>query len=121
MLKKRWKNQNLNFHSGELIKKIGVNSQFTSGICLWKNDYLFVSCGNNTIKKIDLNNNEFFEIEENKSTHSSITILNHPKYGEVLICGAFNDITISINNNGKYEIKKVINPSKVYGNFIVNK
>ena len=46
-----------NFHSGELIKKIGVNSQFTSGICLWKNDYLFVACGNNTIKKFDLNNN----------------------------------------------------------------
>lgn len=103
-----------NFHSGELIKIIGVKSQIIFGICLWENKYLFVECWNNTIKKVDLSNKVFFEIEGNKSTHNSITIFNHPKYGEVLIYGALQDIIIYVNNNGKYKIKKILNPTNIY-------
>ena len=49
-----------NFHSGELIKKIEILSdkeQFALyGMCLLRNEYLFVGCNDNTVRLVEMNN-----------------------------------------------------------------
>ena len=42
------------FHSGFLLNKINVIDNKLYSICLFNNNYLFVGCGDNTIKIIDL-------------------------------------------------------------------
>lgn len=43
-----------NFHSGELLNRIKLNNDGLYGISLLSKDYLFVGCGDSTIKLIDL-------------------------------------------------------------------
>ena len=43
-----------NFHTGELLNKIYINEGNLFGICLWNDDYLFIGCGDNTIKILDI-------------------------------------------------------------------
>jgi len=43
-----------NFHTGELLNKIYISDKDLFGICLWKDDYLFIECYDNPIKIFDL-------------------------------------------------------------------
>ena len=75
------------FHSGILLNKINNNSHsLLFEICPWKNDYLFVGYGDNTIKLIDINNKI---IVTSLSGHNNAVVnikrINHPKYGECIL------------------------------------
>ena len=95
------------FHKGELINKIKIKTKEISGIFLWQNKYLYVGC-DNLLKKVDLKDNTYIEIEGHVKIPLSISLINHPKYGEFLISGGFDDIIIWKNNNSKFEIQKMI-------------
>ena len=87
-----------NFHSGELIKKIKVTNKICNiiEICLWNDEYLFVGCGDRSIKLINLNNGRVVK-HLYKHFNEVLTIKKffHPKYGECLIS----------QGNGKDSIK----------------
>ena len=77
-----------NFHSGEFIKKIKVTNKICNifGICLWNDKYLFVGCGDRSIKLINLINGRVIK-HFYKHFREVLTIKKfyHPKYGECLI------------------------------------
>ena len=77
-----------NFHSGEFIKKIKVANKICNiiEICLWNDEYLFVGCGDRSIKLINLINGRVVK-HLYKHFHEVLTIKKffHPKYGECLI------------------------------------
>ena len=64
-----------NFHSGNLIKKLKVHNQIIFEICLWKNDFLFVGCGDNKIRIIDLENELI--IPFSSQLYHSLYIINY--------------------------------------------
>ena len=45
-----------NFHSGVLLNRIKLDNDGLYGICLLSSDYVFIGCGDSTIKLIDLTN-----------------------------------------------------------------
>ena len=49
-----------NFHSAELLKKIKIDDDWIFGICLWNEDFAFVSCKNKIIKLVDLSKGLIF-------------------------------------------------------------
>ena len=77
-----------NFHSGDLINDIISESGFY-GICLWNNDYLFVSSTLNfkliNIKNGKIIDKEFTHKKKYYSPAQTIKKFVHPKYGECLI------------------------------------
>ena len=75
------------FHSGEFLSAIYVkDNYFLYDICLWKDNYLFIGCSNNTIKLLDLNEGKIiYEFKTYKDSVISIKIINHPKFGECLL------------------------------------
>ena len=89
-----------NFHSGELLNKLFVDSNCLYGICLWNNEYLFVGCRNRTIKLIDLNERLIkSEFKGHNNYVLTIKKVIHPKYGECLISQGYDDgIKLWINN-----------------------
>ena len=91
-----------NFHTAELLKKIACSNNALRGICLWNEDYLFVGCGDKTIKLIELENGKIVNslIGHNNNV-CSFKIIYHPKYGKCIISqGHENDqIKILINLN----------------------
>ena len=91
-----------NFHTAELLKKIACSNNALRGICLWNEDYLFVGCGDKTIKLIELENGKIVNslIGHNNNV-CSFKIIYHPKYGKCIISqGHENDqIKIWINSN----------------------
>ena len=77
-----------NFHSGQLLNKIYVNTKDLIGTYLHYNKYLFVGCEEGNMKLIELNKGKIIKNFENKkSSGYVITIkkINHPNYGECLI------------------------------------
>jgi len=75
------------FHSGILLNKIINNNHLLLfEICTWKNDYLFVGYGDNTIKLIDINGKA---VVTSLSGHNNPVVnvkkINHPKYGECIL------------------------------------
>jgi len=96
------------FHSGEFLSAIYVkDNYFLYDICLWKDNYLFIGCSNNTIKLLDLNEGKIiYEFKTYKDSVISIKIINHPKYGECLLSHGYLsggiqlwDINILIDND----------------------
>ena len=75
-----------NFHTGELLNKIYISDANLFGICLWKDDYLLIGCGEKTIKILDI---EKSKIIGNMIGHNNVvlalTLVNIPNYGECLI------------------------------------
>jgi len=81
------------FHNGNLLKKINITKNRLYGICLWNNEYLFVGCGDNYIKLVDLNSGNIIkELKSHKIYCITIKKLIHPFFGECLVSkGLFND------------------------------
>ena len=75
------------FYSGEFLFAIYVkDNYFLYDICLWKDNYLFIGCSQNTIKLLDLNEGTIiYEFKTYKDSVISIKIINHPKYGDCLL------------------------------------
>ena len=83
-----------NFHSGKLLKKININltGEWLKGICLCKNNYLFVGSINKKMIIIDLKEEKIIEICSLDEMILTIKKIIHPKYGECLITHGKNTI-----------------------------
>ena len=87
-----------NFHSGELIKAIGIGLGGKYKICLWNNEYLFVGF-NNIIKLININthnNKNDRSLAGHKNSLLNIQKCVHPIYGECLISQGVEDDDIKL-------------------------
>ena len=91
-----------NFHTGYIIKKIDVCRRIPLvSMCLWNENYLLVSCVDNTIKLIDFKN---YALIKSFSGHNNevctIKKIIHPTFGECLLSqGLANDqIKLWINS-----------------------
>ena len=82
------------------MKKIKVNNILKDS-CLWNNTYLFVGCGDNTIKLIDLKNGVFIKsFTGHNQDVLSIKKINHPQFGECLISQGYDEqIQLWINKS----------------------
>ena len=82
------------FHSGNLIKKIDICRRIPLvSMCLWNENYLLVSCVDNTIKLVDFKN---YALIKSFSGHNNevctIKKIIHPSFEECLISqGLYND------------------------------
>jgi hypothetical protein len=86
-----------NFHSGEFLSKIKVIDKFLYGLCLWNNNFIFVGCGDKTIKLIDLDSEKVVDsLNGHKNSVLTIKKLIHPLYGEYLFSQGLNDDKIKI-------------------------
>ena len=97
------------FHSGLLLKKIKVcENHFLYGLCLWNKKYLYVGCGDGTIKLIDLENKLIIRslIGCNMEVLTIKKII-HPEYGECIICnGLYTEpIKVIINKNNSLNFR----------------
>ena len=83
-----------NFNTTELLSRIEVcQNHELYGLCLWNDNYLFVACGDKTIKLIDVKNEVIIkELTGHKNEILTLKKFFHPEYGECLISqGAFSD------------------------------
>ena len=82
------------FHSGNLIKKIEICRRIPLvSMCLWNENYLLVSCVDNTIKLVDFKN---YALIKSFAGHNNevctIKKIIHPSFEECLISqGLYND------------------------------
>jgi len=86
------------FHLAILLQKIKItDNNWLLGICLWNEDYLFVGCGDKTIKLIDLKNNRIINnISGNKNKIVALKILFHPIYGKCLVSQGYEKEQIKL-------------------------
>ena len=86
------------FHLAILLTKIKItDNSWLLGICLWNEDYLFVGCGDKTIKLIDLKNNRIINnISGNKNKIVALKILFHPIYGKCLVSQGYEKEQIKL-------------------------
>ena len=91
------------FHSAILIKKIKIaDNNWLLGICLWNDNYLFVGCGDKTIKIVDLNNEEIINnLSGNKNKILTLKTFFHPKYGQCLVSQGYEKEQIKLYANYK--------------------
>ena len=91
------------FHSGILLKKIKIcDNDWLLGLCLWDDEFLFVGCGDRTLKLIELKNGLITNhLSGFKNKVLAIKILDHPKYGKCLISQGYekDQIKLLINKN----------------------
>ena len=90
-----------NFHNGQLINKIKINNEYLYGICLWKNNYLYVGCEDGFIKLIDLEKGIIVKsIIGNGDEMLTIKNIIHPYFGNCLISqtSGINQIEIRLLN-----------------------
>ena len=75
------------FHLGILLEKIKICcNDWLFGICLWDDDYLFVGCGDKTIKLVELKSRLVTNhLSGSKNKVLTIKSLEHPNYGKCLI------------------------------------
>jgi hypothetical protein len=67
-------------------------------ICFWKDEYLFVGCGDFTIRLLKLENGNIIEEFFNEKIPVILRVIKIPKYGECLI---FQD------TGGKIKLRKL--------------
>ena len=91
------------FHSAILIKKIKItDNNWLLGICLWDDDYLFVGCGDKTIKLVNLKNYTIINnISGNRNKIITLKTLFHPKYGQCLVSQGYEKEQIKLYVNYK--------------------
>ena len=73
------------FHTGKLLNKIEVSINRLYDLCLWDNKYLFVGCGEEIIKLIDLKIGKKLKTLHDFNSVISLKKIEHPKFGECLI------------------------------------
>lgn len=91
-----------NFHTGKLLNRICSDKNINS-IFLWDNNFLFAGCYKGIIRLLELSEYKFIEgfpiINELDNAVQSKTIfqkINHPKYGECLMCKLITNKKINI-------------------------
>lgn len=91
-----------NFHKGKLLiviptvnKNYGRSDLITLyGICLlWDNEHIFVGCGDNTIKLIELKTRKIVKIiKGHYDKVLNVKKIYHPKYKDCIISSSYNQI-----------------------------
>jgi len=86
------------FHLAILLQKIKItDNNWLLGICLWNEDYLFVGCGDKTIKLVDLKKDKIINnISGNKNKIVALKILFHPIYGKCLVSQGYEKEQIKL-------------------------
>ena len=74
-----------NFHTGKLMNTIQVSNNRLFDLCLWDERYLFIGCGEEIIKLIDLKLGKKIRSLQDFNSVISLKKIKHPKYGECLI------------------------------------
>ena len=90
-----------NFHNGILLKKIKIN-QILFEICLFKNDYLFVGCGDNKIKIINIKDETIImDLSGHNNAVVNIKKFFLPPYGECVLSQGknYDKIILWVLNN----------------------
>ena len=86
-----------NFHSGLLLDKIKFDNYSIFGICLWNNDYLFVSCKDKTIKLIEIKTGKIIiNLLGDNNYILTLKKVFLPKYGECLISQGWKNEQIKL-------------------------
>ena len=91
-----------NFHTGNIIHKIDICRRIPLvSLCLWNENYLLVSCVDNTIKLVDFKN---YALIKSFSGHNNevctIKKFIHPNYGECLLSQGLANEQIKMWING---------------------
>ena len=83
------------FHSALLLSKIKISGQGLNGLCLIKENYLFVACEDKTLKLIEINEGKILtSLTDHNKEVITIKKIFHPKYGECLISQGYGDSPI---------------------------
>ena len=86
-----------NFHSGMLINSIYICNLGLYGICIWDNINIFVGCGDNTIKLININEGKISKtITGFNYWVCTVCKIFHKKYGDCLVSQGIKDEQIKI-------------------------
>ena len=98
-----------NFHTGLLFAKIKISNDYLRGICLLDNDYLLVSCDDQTIKIIDLKRRLVIKsLVGHNDKVLTIKKIFHPQYGDCIISQGYQTdqikMWINLQNDFKYFI-----------------
>ena len=74
------------FHSGTLLNQIKLSILAVKAISLWNNSFLFVGCGDKTIKILNLDNNKIIDsLIGHSNSICCIKVIKHPIFGKCLI------------------------------------
>ena len=91
-----------NFHTGNIIQKIEVCRRTPLvSLCLWNENYLLVSCVDNTIKLVDFKNYALIKsFTGHRNEVCTIKKIIHPTYGECLFSQGLVNEQIKMWING---------------------
>jgi WD40 repeat protein len=73
------------FHSGELLRNIDNKDNTINSFCLWKNEYIFISCLDNSIKLMEFKTGAIIRDLKNDSNIINLKTITIPKLGDCLI------------------------------------
>ena len=91
------------FHSGELIKRIRINSVHLGGICLLDEKYLYAACKNGTIKLVDLEKGNIVgSLEAGYGEIINVEKIYHSFYGVCLVSQNSGNNQIKLWKNKNY-------------------
>ena len=77
------------------MSKIKISGQGLNGLCLIKENYLFVACEDKTLKLIEINEGKILtSLTDHNKEVITIKKIFHPKYGECLISQGYGDSPI---------------------------
>ena len=74
-----------NFHSGELLRTIEIKDNTINSFCLWRNEYIFIGCLDNSMKLMELKNGKIIKELKNDSNIINLKAITNPKLGDCLI------------------------------------
>ena len=97
------------FHSCLLLKKFGYHKSYKEGVsllsqgllsmCLWNNDYLFVSASDRTIRLINVKSGKIIKIfDVQESEVITIKKIIHSKYGQFLLTFDLHNVSLWENH-----------------------
>ena len=85
------------FNSTDLLKKIRVSNLYLVSICIWKDNYLFVGCGDKNIKLVEISEGKITKkLNGHSNSVTTIKKIFHPKYGECLISQGYENNQIKL-------------------------
>ena len=74
-----------NFHSGELLRTIEIKDNTINSFCLWRNEYIFIGCLDNSMKLMEFKNGKIIKELKNDSNTINLKAITIPKLGDCLI------------------------------------
>ena len=73
------------FHSGKLLQKIELSMEKLFEICLWDSDHVYVGCGEEIIRLVDIKNGKIIKHFQDFNSVIGLKKINDPILGECLL------------------------------------